>query len=349
LENCLYIDDIFYQHKPWFPHPESPARLRKLLVSLDEYMLAEYFEKRSPRLGREAYKLALMIHSEEYVSMVEKASEKGYTMLDPDTYVSKATYRAALAVLASVEDAVNSISRGECRLAFIAGRPPGHHAGRNGAAMGAPTLGFCIFNGSALASKMLSLRGHTVLHVDFDLHHGNGTQEILYRDKNVIHVDFHQDPSTIYPGTGWPWQVGDGPARGTKLNIVLPPGTGDDLFGRALERVVELLSDILAWKPDFIVFSAGFDGYQGDGLGGLRLTSNSYYLLAERLREMFRVPVIVVWEGGYSIGLERGVPAFTAGLLGLENPVKDAATETRPTVREIFEKYFKEVLAHLGL
>lgn len=346
MTKCIYLDNIFYEHRPWFPHPENPERLRRLLEGLQKTGLFNRFEQIGVPKGNAREELALLVHTKSYVDMVREASREGRALLDPDTYVSEKTYEAALAVLASAEDAAKRIEEGDCRVAFIPGRPPGHHAGRSGPAMGAPTLGFCIFNASALVSTLLSQRGHRVLHIDFDLHHGNGTQEILYDNPLVVHVDFHQDPATIYPGTGWPWQTGSGEAKGTKMNIVLPAGSGDDVFAEAVDRVIGLL-DRAGFRPTRLVFSAGFDGYIGDGLGALRLTSNSYYYLAKRMREAYGLPVIIVWEGGYDAGLVRGAPSFLAAILGMDKPYREQPTVSRPTVKNLFQEKFSELEAHV--
>jgi acetoin utilization deacetylase AcuC-like enzyme len=344
----LFHDRLFYEHKPWFNHPENPGRLKTIVAALKRSRLWELFDTKPAPPNRDET-LALLVHEDSYVREVKLASKHGRYMLDPDTYVAESTFEAALAVLASTVEAVELVSRGFYRLALVLGRPPGHHAGRNGPAMGAPTLGFCIFNASALASKLLADRGYRVLHVDFDLHHGNGTQEILYDEPRVVHLDIHQDPSTIYPGTGWPWQTGEGEAKGTKINIVLPPGAGDDAFEKAIE-VFEALVAELNWHFDYLVFSAGFDAYSGDGLGLLHATTSTYTTIAHRLLELVKPRgVIVVWEGGYSIGLERGSVAFISALLGHEPPVSDEPTTSSRRVLEALKENLEQLCRYLDL
>ncbi len=335
-------------HKPWFPHPENPERLERVAVALDEHgLLSDAIVYDAPPAREE---LALKIHTRSHVELIRKASTQGRVMLDSDTYVVKETFRAALAVLSSVSDGVSKALKGHCDLVLVLGRPPGHHAGRDGVAMGAPSLGFCIFNGSALASKLLADAGYRVLHVDFDLHHGNGTQDILYRDPRVVHVDLHQDPSTIYPGTGWPWQIGEGEAKGTKLNIILPPGSGDDIFVQAIDDAISLLDEQGMTTFDYIVFSAGFDAYQDDGLGMLQVTSRGFYYIAEKLVTAYQPrTVIVVWEGGYSRGLERGFPAFLAALLDEDNPIRDKPTTSSGYIHDAYRSNIHRLRSELGL
>lgn len=224
--------------------------------------------------------------------------------IDPDTYVSPGTPRALDRLAGAVEEAVIQLQMNEGPV-FILGRPPGHHAGRKGPALGAPTLGFCIFNTSALVATLLSRQGRTAV-LDFDLHHGNGTQEILW-DASILHVDIHQDPSTIYPGTGYPWQRG---AHNNLVNILLPPGSGDDIFMDAVSKAFER---IRGYDPEYLVVSAGFDAFLGD-FAYMRITEAGYGYIAEMLKSL-EAGIVVVLEGGYTQGLSRGLPSFTVALL----------------------------------
>lgn len=246
------------------------------------------------------------IHSPEYIERIlGEASSGSVSFIDPDTYVSEGTLRALERLAGAVVEAMEYVERGETYI-LILGRPPGHHAGVRGAALGAATLGFCIFNTAAALAVGASRMGRVAV-LDFDLHHGNGTQEILW-DTSILHVDIHQDPRTIYPGTGYPWEKG---LNGNLVNILLPPSAGDDIFmdavGKGFERITE-------YDPDYLVVSAGFDAYYND-FGSMRVTEEGYKYLASRIKGL-RVPVVAVLEGGYSSGLSRGLPAFAAGLAG---------------------------------
>ncbi len=329
----VYRDALFYLHDdPYGRHIESPKRLEAAYRGLARYgVLAAAEERPSPRLdGIET--LLESVHDPSYIRLVEKLSRRGGGYLDADTYVNPYTYDAGLAVAASTLEAALEAARGGAP-SLVLGRPPGHHAGRYGAAMGAPTLGFCIFNATALAATVLADMGYRVLVLDFDLHHGNGTQEILYSDPRVVHVDLHQDPSTIYPGTGWPWETGEGDAEGTKLNLVLPPGSGDDVFTYMAEAGLELAVE-LNWSPDIVLVDAGFDAYQGDGLGWLNLSTASYAKLARLVRKLSS-RIVIVLEGGYSLGLELGLPAFIANLLGIGSyKAEEPTTSSGETWRE---------------
>ena len=309
----VYRDALFYLHDdPYGRHMESPRRLEAAYLALARSgVLAAAEERPAPRLGG-VERLLARIHDPSYIRLVRKLSRRGGGYLDPDTYVNPYTYSAGLAVAASTLEAALEAARNG-PIGLVLGRPPGHHAGRYGAAMGAPTLGFCIFNATALAATVLADMGYRVLVLDFDLHHGNGTQEILYRDPRVVHVDLHQDPSTIYPGTGWPWETGEGEAEGTKLNLVLPPGSGDDVFTHMAEVGIEL-AVTMNWSPDIVLVDAGFDAYHGDGLGWLNISTAGYAYLAKLVRKLGS-RIVVVLEGGYSMGLRRGLPAFMSNLV----------------------------------
>jgi acetoin utilization deacetylase AcuC-like enzyme len=338
---CIVYDETFKLHEPPYgTHPENPSRLERALRGVSETKLLSLWRlvQPSPRRGTErAY--ILDVHDEAYVKEVEKLSEMGGGYIDADTYVGYYTVEAAKAYISALLDAVDKLVEGECNAIMVLGRPPGHHAGKAGAAMGAPTLGFCIFNVSAIAAKYAKFRtkGY-ILMIDFDLHHGNGTQEILYEDKDVVHLDLHQDPSTIYPGTGWPWEYGSGEAKGTKINVLLPPDTGDDVYMHVFNLAFDMVLELYG-MPSMIIVDAGFDGYLGDGLGLLRLTSNTYHHIGTVLSKL-NVPVLTVFEGGYSLGLERGLPAYLAGLAGLANPSKEEPTESRRAVwKEALENF----------
>ncbi|MCE4602046.1 MAG: histone deacetylase family protein [Desulfurococcales archaeon] len=307
----------FKMHEPprGSGHPESPVRLELLSRGLKSYGLWGVVERVSPRLGDVG--LFRRVHDSLYID--ELVSELEIVLdtffIDPDTYVSPGTMQAIQALAGAVLASLDLVDSGSV---FIAGRPPGHHAGVAGPGLGALTQGFCLVNTAALLADMLAGRGRVAV-LDFDVHHGNGTQEILLERPSILHVDLHQDYRTIYPWTGDPGLRGGG----NLVNINLPPGAGDDVYMDALGVVEEVLEE---WGPEYLVVSAGFDAYRGDNsFAGLRLSSASFHRLG-RLASRYRV--VAVLEGGYGAGLERGAPAFIAGLLGRDDPVEDEATSS---------------------
>ncbi|RLE68741.1 MAG: histone deacetylase family protein [Thermoprotei archaeon] len=261
-------------------------------------------------------------------------------MIDYDTYVSPGTMRAALKAAGASLEAAKMLSEGE-QLILPLPRPPGHHAGRRGRAMGALTQGFCIFNNAALAvARLLELGFRRVAIIDFDSHHGNGTQEIFYSEPRVLHVDVHEDPATLYPGTGFPTDIGSGEGEGTKINVILPPGSRDDVYSMVIEEVVvPLLSN---YKPEVVVYSAGFDGYDGDGLSHLKAREHTYVELARIPEELGVRKVLAILEGGYSEGLERGLPAFISSLVGRELSLREKFSSKEPVSR-LAREYINEL------
>jgi len=298
----LYSEDFLLHDPDPYDHPESPRRLRLALEGVGR----AGWPVREPCRGD--YRVFEEVHDPGYVRLVESlASRGGVEWLDPDTYVVPGTLAAASRLACAVEEAVEAVRGGSS--VFVLGRPPGHHAGVSGPALGAPTLGFCIFNSAALAARRLARAGRVAV-LDFDVHHGNGTQEILWSDE-ILHVDLHQDPATIYPGTGFPEQTGGVP--GTKINIILPPGAGDDIGFDAANRAWEF---IVEWDPDYLVVSAGFDAMQGDNMmASTRLTQAFYGLLGSLASQL---PTLIVLEGGYGRGLVEGLAAFLRGFGGGE-------------------------------
>jgi acetoin utilization deacetylase AcuC-like enzyme len=333
LSFSVLYSPIFLEHKPPQYHPENPGRLLKAVESLKKTDLWRNVSEPTPVQEEEL----LRVHSKEYVLEIKEAS-RSFSYIDPDTYVSPGTFEASLTAFGAVRDAVGrAIEGGGLHLALV--RPPGHHAGRNGRAFNAPTLGFCIFNNSAYAAKIAEERLGKVLIIDFDAHHGNGTQEILWEDPKAVHVDLHE--RDIYPGSGYEYEVGGRDAEGSKINIPMPHYSGDDDYVYAWNEVV--LPVVAQFKPKLIVISAGFDGFTGENLTTLRLSEVFFAYAGSTLS---RYPLAVVFEGGYSIGLERGLPAFIKGYLSgevLEVPVTPGykTLRTVSAVKEIQEQWWE--------
>ncbi len=331
----IYSND-FKKHDPQpFSHPENPGRLDKMMKGLREYSILQHLKLLKPSHGDP--RMFQEVHSKEYVDYI-LAARKKVEWIDMDTYISPGTSDALKALSGTAHMIPEGIMRWD--QIIILPRPPGHHAGVNGRALGAPTQGFCIFNLSALIAQLLSKKGYKVGMLDFDAHHGNGTQEIFYGRGDILHVDIHQDSSTIYPGTGFPCQSGVGEGKRTKININLPPGSGDDIFINASERALDL---IRAHDPDVLVVDAGFDGYINDNdMVSLMITSSSFNILGRKLMGL-GAKVVVIVEGGYGDGLLKGLPSFIFGLLGGEDPVNDSPNVSSEIVWKEYLARLKEV------
>ena len=318
----LVYSESFKKHDPNpYSHPENPERIKLMIEGLKKYSLINSFRLIDPPL--EDPRIFEEVHSKDYVNYI-LAERRNVEWIDPDTYISPGTLEALKAESGSAHIAAEGVEESELILMFP--RPPGHHAGKRGKALRAPTQGFCIFNVSALIAQLLVKRGYKVAILDFDAHHGNGTQEIFYERKEILHVDIHQDSSSIYPGTGFPEECGKGEGKGTKVNINLPPGSGDDIFLDASKRAIEMVKER---EPDVLIVDAGFDGYFEDNfMVSLRITSSSFNSLGRGLRSL-GLKLIVVVEGGYGAGLLRGLPSFISGLLGKDDPVGDLVTDSK--------------------
>lgn len=295
VRHPLYLKHLIDQY-----HPESPDRL----ISIYN-MVEQDFNGRLIFLEpREATREELgWIHHSYYIDRVA-ATEGEYVRLDPDTGTSPDTYRAALLAAGGLLSALDAIYRGEVDNAFAAIRPPGHHAEANRSA------GFCLFNNVAIAAEYAcrKLGAERILIYDWDLHHGNGTQHSFESSPNVLYVSTHQYP--YYPGTGNFNETGYGEGEGYTLNIPLSHGFGSGDFLMLIERIIKPVT--LAYKPDLIIISAGYDTYEHDPLGAMSVTTEGYgamtLAMLELARQCCQGRLLVSLEGGYHIaGLTAGV------------------------------------------
>lgn len=287
-------------------HPEHHGRLEAALGGVRAAGLDDATEWRIPDLVDVAD--LERVHDPGYVAAVEQFCAAGGGDLDPDTVATPGSYVTARRAAGAVVQAVEALRNGECDVAFAAGRPPGHHAVRERA------MGFCLFNNVAVGAARLAAAGERVAIVDWDVHHGNGTQDIFYDDPNVLYVSTHESP--LYPGTGQLRETGSGTGAGTNLNLPFPEGTAGDTYRAAFDEVIVPVVEQFA--PDWLFISAGFDGHRDDPLAGLGLSAGDYADFALRLQPL--VParrVVVVLEGGYDLqALTRSTGATLSALLG---------------------------------
>lgn len=337
----IRVRESMEKHRPWFNHPENPERVAKITTTLlsSNIQFTDVSIENTPEI--EAFKLASRIHVKGYLDYLVKLSQYDKSIIDEDTYFTRDTLKLALSTLHYTYE--YTAKKGSY---FLVSRPPGHHVGREGKTRGVSTQGFCILNNAVGGVEGFRDQGFgRIMVIDFDSHYGNGTMEILYRDR-VLQVDIHQDPRTLYPYRGYPEELGEGDGYGYKVNIILPPGGGDDLFTDLIELLTLFVEK---YTPEALVVSAGFDGFLDDGLSDLRLTEKSYYELGLFIRNL-DIPVIAVLEGGYDTGLEKGLLAFTEGSMGLVKKYI-AKTTTPPTLyqrtlsdtRRLLEKVFKRI------
>jgi acetoin utilization deacetylase AcuC-like enzyme len=253
-------------------------------------------------------------HTATYIDHVAEMSARGGGYLDLDTYIAPKTFEAALRAAGGVHAAVEAVLRGKLDNAVCLVRPPGHHAIRNRG------MGFCIFNNIAVAAHAARAQGlaKRVFIVDFDVHHGNGTQTSFYKDPDVLFCSTHQYP--YYPGTGSIHEVGEGLGRGYTINMPLPPGVGDAGFQALMDEVIEAAGK--RFKPDIMLVSAGYDAHWADPLASLSLSLAGYAAISRRLVQMAKKlcggRIVFTLEGGYHPNvLPQGVCNTCRAVLGL--------------------------------
>jgi acetoin utilization deacetylase AcuC-like enzyme len=307
----LATDFVCKKHNPGQGHPEQPARYAAVYNALEKAGLLAKATLIGPRpVTAEDLRL---VHAPYYLELAEREIRGGYDHLSTgDTNICPESWDAAKAAAGCALAATEAVVKGEHNTAFCLVRPPGHHAGAK------TGMGFCVLNNVALAARHARVRLgiEKVLIVDWDVHHGNGTQDIFYQDGSVFFFSTHQSP--WYPGTGSASETGSGPGKGTTLNCPLPAGSGRtevfDCFEKKLAPAME------EFKPELIFISAGFDSREGDPLGQFRLQDRDFADLTRLMRSMAERTaggrVISLLEGGYNLdGLGKAAAAHVAELL----------------------------------
>ena len=303
----LVDDERFDAHRALYEHPEHPGRLHAIRARLEKDGLAG---RCAHVPAREATREELSrVHTPAYVAAIAATASQPYVQLDPDTYTSRDSALAARLAAGGLVDLASGIAAGRLENGFALIRPPGHHAEADRA------MGFCLFNNVAVAARAVQAArpDNRVLIVDWDLHHGNGTQNTFWDDPSVLYFSTHQFP--YYPGTGAMEEVGGGAGRGFTINVPWPAGCGDPEYLAAFDRILLPVAERFA--PDFVLVSAGFDAAEGDPLGGMRLSSTGYAAMTERLRRLAGGRLALALEGGYDLdAISAAAAACLESLLG---------------------------------
>ncbi|HEY2986969.1 MAG TPA: histone deacetylase [Candidatus Binatia bacterium] len=328
--SAIVIDPEYLKHDPGRSHPERPQRV-KVLLDLTAGLERENFQLLPPRPAtREQIE---SVHGGEYIELVQATSKSNRYALDGDTVTCRDSFGVGLLAVGGFLTLLDAIAAGEARNGFALVRPPGHHALRDRA------MGFCLFNTVAIGAHHVKRRygAERVLIMDWDVHHGNGTQDAFYRDPSVLYLSTHQYP--YYPGTGAAGEMGAGAGEGTTVNVPLPAGCGDLEYLRVFREIVVPVAEKFA--PDWILVSAGFDPHQRDPLGGMNVTESGFGAMATGLIELAEKhaggKIAFLLEGGYDLAaLKSSVLAVLLQMQG-RGPAL-AATQGGEAIEPVIRK-----------
>jgi acetoin utilization deacetylase AcuC-like enzyme len=312
-----YVYDPVYLEHDTGEHPENARRLDAIISDLDWKGIRQQLKVIRARPA--TLDELTTVHQAEYVLRIEAYCQQGGGWWDADTVMSKGSYKAALYAAGGSIAAVDAVIKGEVPCAFALVRPPGHHATNNNA------MGFCIFNNIAIATNhaLKTYKMERLLIVDFDVHHGNGTQEAFAHNPYVLYISTHQYP--LFPGTGHLNEVGQGIGVGTAINIPLPAGCGDDEYRLVFDEVI--VPAARRFRPEIILVSAGYDGHWADEMSNMQLTLEGYYYLTRVIKqmadEMCDGKTVFCLEGGYNLRVLSCAVNATFGLWLGENYFDD--------------------------
>ncbi len=295
---AVFYDPVYLQHDTG-AHPENSGRLVSIVSALKTAPFQDYFCWKTPSPARLDHIAAN--HNSDYIGYVKKQCRSGAMSMDMDTVICKNSWDSALMAAGAVVDAVDGVMIGEFSKAFCAVRPPGHHAEADKA------MGFCLFNNIAIGARH-AINVHKlerVAIIDFDVHHGNGTQSSFYNDPSVFYISLHQEYH--YPGTGMENETGDGAAVGTNLNFPMPAGAGNEEMLAKFDDII--IPTLRKYRPEILFISAGFDAHTDDPLAGLEVTCEGFGAMTERINslsdELGHGRVISALEGGYNLNALR--------------------------------------------
>ncbi len=296
----MYCDEALAHDTGEF-HPESPQRLEAIRQYFQDHSIDAPILRPEPAAREDL----LRVHAADHVDAVQACCINGQEYPDPDTVVCPSTWEAALLSAGAGITACKAILDGEIDNAFVMMRPPGHHAEPEYG------MGFCLFNNIAVAARYLRESGaaHRVAILDFDVHHGNGTQHAFYNDETVLFISLHEYPQ--FPGTGFPHERGK---DNTNLNIQMPPGCSPTQWTNTLHGVV--VPQLELFSPDFLLISAGFDGHRLDPLGNQLLEASHYGEMTRMVKHIANGRIVSFLEGGYHLeALQESAAAHVAALM----------------------------------
>ncbi len=330
-----YVYDPVYLKHDTGQHVERVARLEATISYMEETGLTQRLTLIQPRAAT-VEEIAL-VHQKQYIDHIREVAEKGGGWLDADTVMSRHSYEAACYAAGGTIRATEAVMDGEVSSAFALVRPPGHHATATQA------MGFCLFNNVAIAAKYARNKyklGHIAI-IDFDIHHGNGTQEAFYNDPQVLYISVHQSP--LFPGSGGVVEIGDRLGRGTTVNVPLPPGCGDVEYLDVFRQVI--VPATKRFKPDLILVPIGYDSHWADQLGAMRVTTTGFAEMVKIIKglaeELCDGRTAFCLEGGYHLkALAYSVKATFDVLLGdadIEDPLGPSTDAEAPDIAPLIQ------------
>ncbi len=335
-----YVYDPIYLKHDTGQHPENASRLEAIISYLEQTKLIHQLTPIKPRAA--SVEELSPVHHKQYISHIQEVAQNGGGWLDVDTVMSPDSYEAALYAAGGVIKASEAVMQGEIASAFALVRPPGHHA------TAAQARGFCLFNNVAIATKytLEKYNLERIVIIDFDVHHGNGTQESFYDNSQVLYTSTHESP--FYPGTGYIEETGSGIAEGTTVNVPLPAGCGDAEYLSVFEEII--IPVVRRFKPQIILVSAGYDCHWADGLAMMQITTTGFAQMTKIIKgladELCSGRLVFTLEGGYHLtALAASVKATFEVLLGnsnIEDPLGEsprrlAAPNIAPLIKAIKE------------
>lgn len=339
MKTGIVYDPIYLKHDTG-QHPENYSRLQAIMAHLEKTGL---LKELTPIKARPATTEELaMVHEKQLINRVQEMALRGGGWLDADTVMSADSYEAALYAAGGMLNATEAVLKGEVNSAFALVRPPGHHATPSRA------MGFCLFNNIAVAARMAlsKYKLERIAIIDFDVHHGNGTQDTFYNSRKVLYISTHEYP--FYPGSGSEEETGNGEGKGFTINIPLPAYSGDDTYLPAFKEII--VPAVKRYRPQLILVSAGYDNHWSDPLAMMKVTISGFAEMARIIRELAdelcEGRVAITLEGGYNNeALAYSIKATFDVLLGKKNiddPMGSSQAHSDPArTGQIIEKIKK--------